>query len=279
MEILGGSLRARLEAVADAFECHHQDISITRSPAPMDMLMNLVQAASQYKSYSLSWLVYLAFLAQYPLEVEFRQFQRKIFLGDLPGAVMSLMQKNEYKYSSESRTVKILSDTVVLVMGQSKSCEELLASWLANYEAFPANWSKETHILSSMLDNNEIIIPYRSLVIHIGISITDFDSADRLVTMSKFINSPQSHLINECVLTASESSALFSLLKYSKRIGCSSETLADEFTAFLSALSSQGLAIPKVSEFSLPSSSSMIAEREFVNYSQRTWSFLVGDAT
>jgi glycosyltransferase involved in cell wall biosynthesis len=72
----GDALLERLQLVAQA-----HGIASSDGTAVIAYLMHLISIASQKKDYALAWLIQAVFLAKYPTEAEFRDFQRQIFLG------------------------------------------------------------------------------------------------------------------------------------------------------------------------------------------------------
>lgn len=115
---------ARLDAVAQVFPGSILNaVNGQRVESVMCRLLSMISVAGAARDYAMLWLIQAAFLARYPTEREFREFQRLAFLGDTTLAALSLMKQNPtWAGKSLQYEILIVTDTMTQLPRRLPNC-------------------------------------------------------------------------------------------------------------------------------------------------------------
>jgi len=261
----------------------------------MELLLKLLELAAKKRDDALTWLIYATLIGVYPTEADFRGLQRALRRGAVPQALVSLMQHNASSFRKHlTDEMLIVTDVPIVVIDGTTGKEHLgetggvvrhtVPRWLAQHRLIPARWNDEQsalqlltpaeyHHLTSEVKLNEaatpplaqeptLLIPFQTELIFADIPINNYQTANRVATLSNFAKVPQNHIVYDFLpITSadlrpwqepSNTTAQFSTLKYAQRVAAISAATESEVTGFVNTLPSQGLTGPQVRTIPIP---------------------------
>jgi len=201
--------------------------------SPMDLLMPLLDDAAKSRDLALTWLLQATFLARYPTETEFREFQRRLRLGETTLAAITLL-RNAEKWAGKSLGYHVvLVSQIPLVevsntatsrhpRGIGRVVRQVVPRWAAANQLVPVKWNEDNSAL--MLLNAEewkritsefpleagaavpllaevptVVIPFHTEMLFLDFPVAAYDTANRVSTMSRFAGVKQGHIVHDLI--------------------------------------------------------------------------------